>query len=104
MTPDLGRLAEVMPRPSPPAHAPDWNAAEATLNTTLPGDYKELISTYGGGFVDGFLLLLEPRCANDVYDQLKISAEREEANDALWRYEDKPTEMDPHEFRPARGM
>ncbi|MEU6242487.1 SMI1/KNR4 family protein [Streptomyces sp. NPDC047024] len=94
MTPDLGRLTQVMPRPSAPAHAPDWNAAEATLNTTLPADYKELISTYGGGFVDGLLLLLEPGCANDVYDQLKISAECEEANEALWQYEDRPTEME----------
>ncbi|MFF1398518.1 hypothetical protein ACFVZD_32475 [Streptomyces sp. NPDC058287] len=37
-----------------------------------------------------------PRCSGryDVYDQLTISAEREEGNNSLWRYEDKPAEMD----------
>ncbi|UDL97015.1 SMI1/KNR4 family protein [Streptomyces longhuiensis] len=94
MSPELNRLTEVLPRPSTPTQTPDWDAAETALSTALPADYKELITTYGGGFVDGYLLLLEPGCANDVYDQLKISAEREEANDALWQYEDKPAEMD----------
>jgi hypothetical protein len=93
MNPDLTRLSELLPAPSGPGTAPDWDAAEAQLSTVLPEDYKELINTYGGGFIDGYLLLLEPGCPNDVYDQLKINAEREEANDALWQFTEKPSEL-----------
>lgn len=94
MTPDLIRLTILLAPSQSPAAAPDWTTAEAALHTGLPADYKELIEAYGGGFIDGYLLLLEPGCPNTVYDLLKISAEREEANDALWRYEDKPEEME----------
>lgn len=70
-------------------------AAEENLHAALPADYRELIEAYGGGLVDDHLLLLEPGCPNDVHDLLKISAEREEANDALWEFVDKPAEMEP---------
>ncbi|GAA2339556.1 SMI1/KNR4 family protein [Streptomyces kunmingensis] len=93
MTPDLTRLTELLPRPQDSGQTPDWNTAETTLQTALPADYKELIDTYGGGFIDGYLLLLEPGCPNDVYDLVKISAEREEANESLWQFEDKPAEL-----------
>ncbi|MET8249069.1 SMI1/KNR4 family protein [Streptomyces sp. NPDC005202] len=94
MSPALSRLVELLPRPEATERTPDWNAAEAALRTPLPADYRELIEAYGGGgFVDGYLLLLEPGCPNDVYDLLKISAEREEANESLWQFEDKPEEM-----------
>ncbi|MCX5441310.1 SMI1/KNR4 family protein [Streptomyces sp. NBC_00063] len=95
MTPDLTQLTELLPRPHSSGQVPDWNAAESTLQTALPADYKELIEAYGGGgFIDGYLLLLEPGCRNDVYDLIKISAEREEANDSLWQFEDKPAELE----------
>ncbi|GAB1333096.1 SMI1/KNR4 family protein [Streptomyces sennicomposti] len=94
MTPDLIRLTELLTPPQNTFSAPDWTAAEAALRTALPADYKELIETYGAGFIDGYLLLLEPDCPNDVYDLLKITAEREEANASLWQYEDKPEEME----------
>ncbi|MFF7146394.1 SMI1/KNR4 family protein [Streptomyces nodosus] len=93
MTPDLTRLTELLARPQNTSPVPDWAAAETVLRTALPSDYKELIEAYGGGFVDGYLLLLEPDCPNDVYDLLKISAEREEANASLWQFEDKPEEL-----------
>ncbi|MFE8949571.1 hypothetical protein [Streptomyces sp. NPDC007856] len=35
-----------------------------------------------------------PGCPNDVYDQLETSAERDEGNEWLWRYEDKPAELE----------
>ncbi|MFG2661721.1 hypothetical protein [Streptomyces sp. NPDC048425] len=70
MSPELNRLTEVLLRPCALTQTPDWDAAEAALGTALPTDYKELITTYAGGFVDGYLLLLEPGCANDGYDQL----------------------------------
>lgn len=94
MTPDLTRLTELLPRPSTGGQTLAWDTAETTLRTTLPADYKELIAAYGGGAIDNYLLLLEPGCPNDVYDQLKISAEREEANASLWQYDDKPAEME----------
>ncbi|MGW1591358.1 SMI1/KNR4 family protein [Streptomyces sp. NPDC002386] len=94
MTPDLTRLTELLASSEGTAPVPDWAAAETALRTALPADYKELIETYGGGFIDGYLLLMEPNCPNDVYDLLKISAEREEANDSLWQFEDKPEELE----------
>ncbi|WP_338686568.1 SMI1/KNR4 family protein [Streptomyces acidiscabies] len=94
MTPDLTRLTELLPLPSTGGQTLAWDTAETTLRTTLPTDYKELIAAYGGGAIDNYLLLLEPGCPNDVYDQLKISAEREEANASLWQYDDKPAEME----------
>ncbi|WP_433453904.1 SMI1/KNR4 family protein [Streptomyces sp. CA-142005] len=94
MNPELNRLTDLLPRPTAPEETPSWEAAETALQTALPADYKELINAYGGGFVDGYLLLLEPGCPNDVYDQLKISAERDEANESLWQYEDKPAELE----------
>ncbi|MGW0189362.1 SMI1/KNR4 family protein [Streptomyces sp. NPDC003362] len=99
MSPELKRLAELLPTPADPQTAPDWSAAEENLHATLPTDYRELIGAYGGGLIDDYLLLLEPGCPNDVYDLLKISAEREEANHALWEFEDKPAEMEPEESR-----
>lgn len=93
MTPDLTRLTELLAPSEGSVRVPDWAAGENALRTALPADYRELIETYGGGFIDGYLLLLEPKCPNDVYGFLKISAEREEANDSLWQFEDKPDEM-----------
>ncbi|MFJ8542334.1 SMI1/KNR4 family protein [Streptomyces sp. NPDC093586] len=99
MSPELNRLTELLPTPAGPPTAPNWSAVEKNLHTTLPADYQELIEAYGGGYVDDYLLLLEPGCPNDVYDLLKISAEREEANDDLWEYEDKPAGMEPQGSR-----
>ncbi|WP_330455501.1 SMI1/KNR4 family protein [Streptomyces sp. NBC_00820] len=94
VTPDLARLTDVLAPARDTTPAPDWAAAETALHTALPADYKELIETYGGGFIDGYLLLLEPDRPDDVHDLLKITAERDEANDSLWQYEDKPEEME----------
>ncbi len=94
MPPELSRLTQLLPTPAVTGPAPDWDMAEAALGTALPTDYRELVETYGGGFVDGYLLLLEPGCSNDVYDLLKVSAEREEANASLWQFEDRPSEME----------
>ncbi|MFI2765676.1 SMI1/KNR4 family protein, partial [Streptomyces echinatus] len=81
MNPELTRLTEILPRPADPQPAPDWEAAEAALQTSLPDDYKELINTYGAGGINSYLLLLEPDCPNRVFDLLKHTAERQEANE-----------------------
>ncbi|MGW6402651.1 SMI1/KNR4 family protein [Streptomyces sp. NPDC055134] len=57
------------------------------------------MSTYGGGSVDAYLLVLEPGCANPVYDLLKITAERAEANESLWQFEPRPTELEAEDSR-----
>ncbi|MGW6356849.1 SMI1/KNR4 family protein [Streptomyces sp. NPDC055092] len=94
MSPELERLVRVLPMPSAPHAAPDFDQAEATLQMVLPADYKELMEVYGGGFIDGYLRLLEPACSNRVYDLIKIAAEREDANEGLWEYGDRPPEME----------
>ncbi|MEV6050266.1 hypothetical protein [Streptomyces sp. NPDC052107] len=44
MSPELNRLAELLPGPQEaPDRAQDWEAAEAELGTVLPADYRELI-------------------------------------------------------------
>ncbi|MBO1332619.1 SMI1/KNR4 family protein [Streptomyces sp. VRA16 Mangrove soil] len=100
MNPELVRFAEILPQPAAPRTPPDWSSAEATLQTSLPDDYKELINTYGAGGIDNYLLLLEPDCTNPVFDLLKHTAEREEANEtSLWLFEPKPAELDTEDSR-----
>jgi hypothetical protein len=94
MSPDLSQLAELLRGPAALERSWDWEVVEAELRTALPTDYRELVEAYGGGLLDEYLLLLEPGCPNDVYDLVKISAEREEANDSMWQFEDRPAEME----------
>lgn len=89
MSPELSRLAELLRGPAALERSWDWEVVEAELRTALPTDYRELVEAYGGGLLDEYLLLLEPGCPHDVYDLVKISAEREEANDSLWQFEDE---------------
>lgn len=90
----LSSLVRLLPRPEDPPPAVDWATAEDTLGTPLPSDYKELIDAYGGGHVDDYLLLLEPGCTNDNYDLLAKDSQRREAYEELWKYEEKPREME----------
>ncbi|MFF4535330.1 SMI1/KNR4 family protein [Streptomyces aureus] len=94
MSPELSRLAGLLCEPATLERSWDWEAVEAELGAALPRDYRELVEAFGGGLLDEYLLLLEPGCPHDVYDLVKISAEREEANDSLWRFEGRPTEME----------
>ncbi len=90
----LARLTELLPRPGTAPPAKDWEAVERELGVRLPHDYTSLMATYGGGFIDDYLLLLEPGCGNSVYDLLRHAEERDEAYEELWKYEDKPAEME----------
>ena len=94
MNPALARLTTLLPAPGAPEPTPDWESAEEQLSTTLPSDFKELIDTYGGGLIDNYMLLLEPNSPNGVYDLLDLTAQREEANAALWEFGDRPPEME----------
>lgn len=99
MNPDLTRLTQLLPRPAVPSDPPDWDAVEEALGTGLPNDYKELIATYGGGGLEQYMQLLEPRCPNWVFDMLRVTSEREEANDSLWEFTDKPEELEAEDNR-----
>lgn len=66
MSPD--HAAEILFRILPPPDAPidqpgggDWAAAELALGTALPPDFKDLVTRYGSGSIDSFLILLNPR-------------------------------------------
>jgi hypothetical protein len=73
----------------------DWAATADRLGTELPSDYKEFIGTCGGGYIDGYLYVLEPDCASQYHDLVGNAEERAEAFDYLW---DEPEEM-PAELR-----
>ncbi|SEM02842.1 SMI1/KNR4 family protein [Streptacidiphilus jiangxiensis] len=74
--------------------AVDWAGVESTLGTALPGDYKEFVEHVGGGYLDGYLYLLEPDCPNENYDLAESTEERTEAFDYLWdSAEDRPAEL-----------
>lgn len=72
-SPSLTRLTGLMPPPPVPLNPPgssDWSALEEKLGTTLPEDYKEVISTYGCGRVGDFISLLSPSSGREWDDSL----------------------------------
>ncbi|MEU0741863.1 SMI1/KNR4 family protein [Streptomyces sp. NPDC006134] len=89
----LPSLAQVLPCPTEPPERSNWQEAEEILQTSLPSDFKDLIDVYGAGLIDDYLLLAAPGCPNDVYDLIKLTNERTEANRSLWEFEDAPIEM-----------
>lgn len=93
MNAHLSDLMQVLPRPAEPPERPNWRESEEILQTTLPPDFKDLLDVYGAGLVDDYLLLAAPGCSNDVYDLIKLTSERAEANRSLWEFEDAPIEM-----------
>lgn len=59
----IEKLKGILFPPDPPFKTGDeegWNQVESQLGTTLPIDYKEIISTYGTGGIDEFLWFLTP--------------------------------------------
>ncbi|MFF2780871.1 SMI1/KNR4 family protein [Streptomyces sp. NPDC058052] len=58
---DCDRLAELVAPPAAPVDAHgDWTAAETGIGTRLPGDYRQLVETYGWGEFCDFLYLRTP--------------------------------------------
>ncbi|MEV0032188.1 SMI1/KNR4 family protein [Nocardia sp. NPDC050793] len=80
---------------SPPSKRRDieWDAVERELGVELPADYKELIDTYGGGYWDEYLYVLEPGCPNNYYDLVGWKDWQAEVLEDLWQFEDKPAEL-----------
>ncbi|MET8164227.1 SMI1/KNR4 family protein [Streptomyces sp. NPDC005329] len=95
MNAHVERLTQLVAPPERAAPRADWAVLAEELGIELPGDYRELIDTYGGGRFDGYLWLLEPRCANRHYDLTRHIAERDEAFEMLWEDgEPKPEQLE----------
>jgi hypothetical protein len=83
-------LENLMRPPARPSETPEkggWEAVEATLGFALPEDYKEFISTYGTGAVDGFLWVLNPFSKNQHLNLInqgtvRLDAQRRFAEDS----------------------
>lgn len=55
------RLVQLVPPPTAPVHAHgSWTAVETALGTRLPGDYKQVVETYGWGEFCDYLYLHTP--------------------------------------------
>ncbi|MFI5793429.1 SMI1/KNR4 family protein [Streptomyces sp. NPDC051677] len=94
MNAHVERLTQLVAPPENAVLRADWADVAQEFGTELPGDYRELIDAYGGGRFDGYLWVLEPRCANRHYDLLRHVAEREEAFEMLWEDgEPKPEQL-----------
>ncbi|WP_052441032.1 SMI1/KNR4 family protein [Streptacidiphilus anmyonensis] len=60
MHPDVERLVALLP-PGPDAGDRfDWRAVERDLGCRLPADFRDLVTVYGVGAVDGRVMLLPP--------------------------------------------
>ena len=54
----LDTLLKVLPAPASPletGHDDNWGRVEQALRIALPQDYKDYISTYGTGYLGGFI-------------------------------------------------
>lgn len=69
-----------------------WETSERDLGTALPDDYKEFVSTYGTGRIDGFLWIFTPAASSEHLNLV-------EANRAHARLLDEMREWDPG-YRP----
>lgn len=95
MNPHVERLTRLVAPPDVPPLHKDWDGVISELGTGLPGDYVDLIDTYGGGRFDGYLWFLEPRCANRHYDLERSISERNGAFQMLWEMgEPKPEQLE----------
>ncbi|MEV4943848.1 Lsr2 family DNA-binding protein [Streptomyces zaomyceticus] len=56
----LHALTALCPPPAVPPPAPDWSQVEDAWGTSLPQDYKELVTAYGPGRFCGFITLYQP--------------------------------------------
>ncbi|UNO41935.1 SMI1/KNR4 family protein [Streptomyces sp. MST-110588] len=93
MVSPVQRLTGAFPPPAAP-RAHDWRRVESRLGTRLPADYKELIDTYGGGWFDQAIWVLEPGSSLEHYDLLAENEGRMEAISRLWELgEPRPAEL-----------
>jgi hypothetical protein len=63
-------IKDIISTLSPPVHPYDqpskqgWEDLEKRIETTLPGDYKDFIETFGSGAIDNFIWVFNPFSKN----------------------------------------
>jgi hypothetical protein len=94
LDPSLSELRTMVAAPRGISPRTDWSEVQAALGFELPADYRRLVDEFGGGYLDDYLYLLEPRCRNPYYDLGEVRSERLEALQYLWdRGEERPDEL-----------
>ncbi|MFJ6723778.1 SMI1/KNR4 family protein [Streptomyces sp. NPDC091281] len=68
----------------------DWSEIAGEMGCEIPEDYRQFIDVYGGGQLDGYLWVLEPRCAKSPYDLIRLTEECDEAFALLWEDGEAP--------------
>lgn len=77
----VDRLASITPPPAVPADPPtpaDWHRAEQTVGVAFPDDLKQLLSLYGTGEFDRFMIILNPAARQARFNLREYSSEAEE--------------------------
>lgn len=67
-------IKDLMPPPTLAVDPPDmeaWMKAERLLDVCFPDDYKEFVSAYGSGRINGFLWVLNPASRNENIELLQ---------------------------------
>jgi SMI1-KNR4 cell-wall len=67
----LRQVAAPPPAPSGTGTPEEWAAAERALGLELPGDYKELVRTYGSGKFANFIFVYTPFTSNPYSNLLE---------------------------------
>ncbi|MFE5003836.1 SMI1/KNR4 family protein [Streptomyces sp. NPDC057684] len=99
MNEQVRQLTGLLQADTTSAQQQDWSGIESELQVQLPTDYKEFIEQVGGGKVDGYLYILAPSSPNQHYDLAKSAAERDEAYEDIFDFEDKPAQLEPEGSR-----
>jgi hypothetical protein len=93
MSENIEQLRHVLPE-STPGGSKDWASITLKMGIELPRDYKEFVDTFGGGYIDDYLYVMEPDCPFEASDLVGFVEERAEALEYLWSSsEDKPREL-----------
>ncbi|MFJ9909189.1 SMI1/KNR4 family protein [Streptomyces sp. NPDC101152] len=79
------QLREVMP---PPARGDlvDWDAVHEQFGLHFPQDYRDFVSVYGGGTMDGYLGISTPPTGESFYGDLLDDLESQVGEDAEHPY------------------
>lgn len=82
----LNDLMKLLPPPSSAVESADavaWDRFEQSFGTALPLDYKQFVTIYGTGAIDGFLWILNPFSKNRYLNLLEEGRVKLEALEAF---------------------
>jgi hypothetical protein len=80
MDPWVEALMALVPPPRAPHEVPppeQWALAESRMGIAIPQDFREIVTAYGTGALDGFLILLNPSSSRSHLDLLQYDADME---------------------------